>query len=722
MNDIVEKVLHASGFNALNPPQKAALDAGLLDGRSMVIAAPTASGKTLIAEMAMLDTIMNRGKKVVYIVPLKALASEKYDDFKEKYEPLGLRVAISIGDLDSTDPWLANYDLIIATSEKIDSLLRHGIPWINSVGLVVADEIHLLNDPGRGPTLDVVLTRMRQVSAPMILGLSATINNYNELAQWLGAKAISSDYRPVKLYRGVCFDDDVAFVPKRKMKLNTDNSLMELVGQTLEKEKQALVFVSTRKGTESAAENMCKETGKRLGSKELTELSKTSDSILKSVGHPTRQCERLAGCVRKGAAFHHAGLAAKQRKLVEDSFRQGLIKVITATPTLSFGMNLPAHRTIIRDLKRYSSFGMDYLPVLEIHQMQGRAGRPKYDEEGEAILIAKNKGEARYAWDNYINGDPEDIKSKLGVEPVLRTHVLALISSGITPTRKELLDFFSRTFYAYQYKDLSEIDAILEKVIAMLKDFGFIETGEGSGAYEQNEFRSAASMLSQGTEELRPTRMGKRVSELYLDPLTAHVLIKGLKEGNGKNSLEVFPLLHMISNTIEMKPLVSLRKRDLDMVNGIILKQGNGLLGRVPNEWDIDYDDFMRAVKTAHVFHSWAREMGEDRILEELGVTPGELRARLSNSDWLLYATGELALLLGFKDMLSQIRKARLRVKYGIREELLPLVKLKGVGRVRARMLYNNGLKGIAELKKAPLQQIERLIGSKTAEFIKQQL
>jgi len=244
--DTVKKVLELSGFDKLNPVQRLALDSGLLDGKSLVVAAPTASGKTLIAEMAALETIKS-GKKVVYIVPLRALASEKYEEFKERYGPLGIKVAISIGDYDRSESWLANYDLIIFTSEKLDSLLRHGLPWAEQIGLVVADEIHLLNDPGRGPTLELVLTRLRQTSNPLILGLSATINNYQELAGWLEAEAVKSDYRPVKLYQGVCFDGKAKFIPKRSFSVS-DIPITWLSGQTLDKGKQALIFINTRRG------------------------------------------------------------------------------------------------------------------------------------------------------------------------------------------------------------------------------------------------------------------------------------------------------------------------------------------------------------------------------------------------------------------------------------------------------------------------------------------
>ena len=127
--DFIGEVLKRSGYSSMNPAQEKAIDSGLLEGKSMIVSAPTASGKTLVSEMAALRTILQEGKKVVYIVPLRALASEKYDDFTEKYKDL-FKTGMSIGDLDQSDPWLSKFDLIIATSEKFDSLLRHGINWI----------------------------------------------------------------------------------------------------------------------------------------------------------------------------------------------------------------------------------------------------------------------------------------------------------------------------------------------------------------------------------------------------------------------------------------------------------------------------------------------------------------------------------------------------------------------------------------------------------------
>jgi helicase len=199
----------------LRPAQQKAVGKGLLDGKSLLVCTPTASGKTLIAEIAAINAIYYNIGKAVYIVPLKALATEKYKDFKRKYPDV--RVALSIGDMDSGDQYLANYDFIITTSEKLDSLLRHHAPWLRDVKTVIIDEVHLLNDPGRGPTLEILITILKQVLKNIqIIALSATIGNPGELAQWLGAELVEDDWRPVELKQGIYLDGEIEFFEKGK--------------------------------------------------------------------------------------------------------------------------------------------------------------------------------------------------------------------------------------------------------------------------------------------------------------------------------------------------------------------------------------------------------------------------------------------------------------------------------------------------------------------------
>ena len=198
-------------IKVLRPAQEKAIKKGLLDRKNLLVCTPTASGKTLIAELAALKSIIEGNGKAIYIVPLKALASEKYKDFKKRYGNVA-KVALSIGDIDSSDSYLVDYDLIITTSEKLDSLIRHHAPWLSLISTIIIDEIHLLNDPRRGPTLEILITILRQLlKKAQIIALSATIGNPEELAEWLNAELIKDDWRPVKLHKGVYLDGEIEF-------------------------------------------------------------------------------------------------------------------------------------------------------------------------------------------------------------------------------------------------------------------------------------------------------------------------------------------------------------------------------------------------------------------------------------------------------------------------------------------------------------------------------
>ncbi len=200
----------SSSIKTFRPAQEKAINAGLLEGKNMLVCTPTASGKTLIAELAAVKRILEHKGKAVYIVPLKALASEKHRDFKERYGEV-CKIALSIGDIDKNDTYLTDYDLIITTSEKLDSLIRHHARWIKEVATIIVDEVHLLNDPHRGPTLEILLTMLRQLVNAQIIALSATIGNPKELAAWLNAELVVDDWRPVELRKGIYIDGEVTF-------------------------------------------------------------------------------------------------------------------------------------------------------------------------------------------------------------------------------------------------------------------------------------------------------------------------------------------------------------------------------------------------------------------------------------------------------------------------------------------------------------------------------
>lgn len=206
----VREILSGS-IKEFRPAQEKAIHAGLLKGKNVLVCTPTASGKTIIAELAMLKNILEKKGKALYLVPLKALATEKHKDFKRRYGKVAT-VAVSIGNLDSADPHLASYDLIICTAEKLDSLLRHHAPWLQQVRTLVVDEVHLLNDPERGPTLEILITMLKQIIPSLqVVALSATIGNPQELAAWLDAELVIDTWRPVTLMKGTYLDGKIEF-------------------------------------------------------------------------------------------------------------------------------------------------------------------------------------------------------------------------------------------------------------------------------------------------------------------------------------------------------------------------------------------------------------------------------------------------------------------------------------------------------------------------------
>ncbi len=685
-------------IESLYPPQEKAIESGLLDNENMILSVPTAAGKTFVATLASIKKLSKDGRKVVYIVPLVALANEKYDYYRKFFKGCW-DVGKSVGNLDSSSSYLSRYDFIVCTTEKLDSLIRHNAGWVHDIDLVILDEIHLLNDPSRGPTLEILITQLRElIPSAQILGLSATIQNSEELSDWLGAKLVKSDFRPVDLYEGVTCSNKIKFLNKDDYELkNTDEE--SILSNTLDMGKQAIFFLSSRRNAESLARRMTEVTKKHIRGNEIIELEKLSEDILNVLESPTRQCKKISRYVKHGSAFHHAGLLKNQKELIENGFRHGLIKSISATPTLAAGINLPAFRVILRDTKRYyPGFGSNYIPVLEYKQIAGRAGRPQYDEYGESVIFARNENEVDSLIDRFILGEPEDIKSKLSMEPVLRMHVLSLVSNNFARTEDDILDFFSKTFYAYQYGDMSSVEVKIDNILGDLIRWEFV---------------------FQDGECIIPTKIGKRVSELYLDPLTAFEFVSAIRKSH---PIKPFGILQLISNTSEMGRYVSLRKNEFSELQEVVMEREHMFLQDIPNEWDPGIDGFMKSVKIAMIFESWANEMNEDILLKKYKIAPGGLRSKLYIADWLLYSLKEIMMLTGKSRDLGKIRKIRVRMKYGVNEELLPLVKIKHIGRVRGRKLYNSGVRRVADLRNVGMNQLSNIVGPNIAYKIKKQL
>jgi len=707
--DELKEILSATGYSDLYPPQEEAIRAGVLDGENLVLASPTASGKTLVAELCVMKKVISEGGKALYLIPLRALANEKFEDFR-KYEgmrkPTGrVKVSISTGDYDSSDPWLASSDVIICTNEKLDSLTRHRAPWLQEVSTVVADEVHLLTEMDRGPTLEVVLTRlMETVPKAQFLALSATVRNATELAEWLKASAITTTWRPVPLKEGVYCQGEVQFKDgsARYLFEEMGSPVLNIAWDVLKGEGQALVFTETRKAAVEMAKKLATITRKLSSAPERRSFEAVADRIL-GAAEKTSLSEGLANTVRLGSAFHHAGLAPAHRRIVEDAFREGKIRALAATPTLAAGVNLPARTVVISSYRRYEAgYGRYEISVLEYKQLCGRAGRPKYDPYGESILIAQTEDERDYLMENYVLSQPEKLWSKLGAEVVLRPHVLSTVASGFAHSEQGLFDFFSKTFYAHQY-GVRPIRSKLGEILRYLVEEELIEV--------------------QG-RRLIPTKFGRRVSELYIDPVSAVTIREGVYRGAKR--LTELSLLHLIAHTPDIAPRPYPRTGEFEDLRALADASREELMIDAPTEYEdpTRYEEFLAEMKCARVLLDWIAELPEEEILRAHKVEPGDLMRLTEISDWLLYAVEEIAKLLGVKGILPIARQLRLRVQAGVRGELVPLVQLKGVGRLRARAIHNAGYHTIEELRKASVTDLMRIptIGPGMAKRIKEQV
>jgi helicase len=683
----LKQIYLASGIRELYPPQADCVQTGMLEGKNLLVSLPTASGKTLIAEMAMHFHIAKKGK-CLYIVPLKALASEKFDEFEGK----GVRIGIATGDFDRRDDSLGRNDIIVATSEKVDSLLRNRARWIDDITLLVIDEIHLIDSENRGPTLEMVIAKLRHRNPAMqVIGLSATIGNPQLLAGWLGAELVTSTWRPVDLRQGVFWNNRIHFHEGDRQVRQVSKTFedLNLCLDTIAEGGQCLVFVSSRRNAEAFA----KRAAGAIKSDE-PELKACSDRL--SATADTEMAKSLALCVAKGSAFHHAGLSREERRIVEEGFRKGLIKCISSTPTLAAGLNLPARRVIIRDYLRFTAgTGMQPIPASEYHQMAGRAGRPRLDPYGEAVLIAKDEGQVDELFDWYIDAPAEEVHSKIAEPTALYTHVLSLIASGFAGTRHELTAFMNRSFYVHEHRQGRLMQRAVDSALKFLVD---------------------AEMVLEVGEHLGATEFGSLVSRLYIDPRSAARIVTSLKE---REDYADIGLLQLICSTPDM-PRLYVRNTDRPQLERMIGEHEKELWIPVPPDEDED-EEYFRAIKTAMLLTDWTDELPDARICERYTVGPGDVYGMVESVNWLLHATAELSRMFA-PAFHGQIREYEICMKNGIRRELLPLVKLRGIGRVRARRLFNNNITSPDAVLAAGPETVTRIIGKGVAEQIFAQL
>ncbi len=789
--NVIDLLVDEWNITRLHPPQADALPVAL-SGENLLLAIPTASGKSLVAYLAIIQRILidKPGSRAFYLVPLKALASEKVEELREAGDYLGFTVGMAVGDRTGETVSLDQADVIVATSEKFDSLMRNRDGFLKQVSIVVADEVHLIHDQSRGPTMEVNLARVKhERPEAQILALSATVGNADEIADWLNATKIQSDWRPVILRYGTVCEGLVE--PRLQVGPNVENmelpppftledegeNLRSVLSSTVIEGGQVLIFRSTRRYAEGSAKKLGEWFLKRMQTWQkhpdsapteidvdtrisaLAEIAREVESAEES----TLMGEKLAEALRGGVAFHHAGLTSKQRRLIEDAFRNRILFAICATPTLAAGVNLPARRVVVRDLTRWDDGLNRPLPRMEVHQMLGRAGRPRYDPLGDAWLMARHLEHADEIAELYFNNDPEDVESKLAADPAMRVHVLAAIATGGQRDRDSLGRFFQHTFLGHRV-ERDWLEERIDGIINWLAEHRFIErTGEDSAvaerlaaseAIEIDEewddekplwaqsaaeiegvslqeyvestprpkrpavigFQTAGELSTPSPEEIIPdspamtyiaTPFGERVSRMYLDPLSGLILREGLRKARKilcriieDRSISPWALLHLITSTPDFPPLwpsgkqMQMMTQKAHAMSDQTLLESHELnaLGYLPEAESL--------AKSTWTLNHWIDESSLRDIEGELGVAPGDLRVRVDHADWLMNAARQICanddetdslLIDADVELIEILDIMRKRIPNGCKEDLLSLISIRGVGRVRARTIANHG-------------------------------
>lgn len=761
--DSAKKFLLSKGFESLYPPQDEAVDAGLLEGENLLISAPTASGKTLTATLAMISHLARGGRKILYLSPLRALAAEKHSEFaalsdipvEEDSAGWGgrtkriraVRLAGGAGRTGFVQSvrGIRDADIVVATNESMDSALRRNLEWTDEIDLVIADEIHLIADMTRGPTLEMILTQMKNRSdGVQIVGLSATVQNDSDVADWLGCSLVSSVWRPVPLTEGVCdHDGSVEMNDGRQftVKSGPEGLPARLAANSVEEGGQSLIFVGTRPSSRATAirASRCvipllseddKDTLEVIARKILqvnsskrkknnkdaddehdtdnTAGSKSGKTPKQSRKQQQRQLEQhatdlerdLAGLVRKGVAFHHAGLSERLRSIIEDEFRKGSIKLIASTPTLAAGVNLPARRVVITSVSRYdAASGMSVpISVMEYKQLCGRAGRPQYDKFGESIISITGFSYALFT--TYVEGETEPLQSCIIEPKAMRTHLLTVMVLNPGIKKAEILSFFQQTFGGIQSSEY-EVSNTVEDGLKLLTRLGMIASKEG---------RYAATLL------------GQKTSRLYVDPLTVSYLYRIVRcaPRKGKDdSLDRSPL----QNVGKPEPSKNRRpvRHTLGFLNAItccdefipkqrLLKKHEELAHELlsgPHRSEmltrIRQDECSRSLL---VLHEWINERSDKDIETTLKTQAGDLHRMIESAEWLAYVLREMARHAEREDLLSEIAVLQRRIRSGIKEELVELAEIRGVGRVRARALYGAGIRTLDDIRTTPTSKL----------------
>lgn len=735
--EIVDIWCKEEGDKLLDVQIKAIEHFGLLEGKNLIITAPSSAGKTFVGEIAAINSYCQH-KKTIILVPMKAIAEEKYHEFKRKYAEFGLNIAISTRDHTEFDDeiLIGNFNVAIVIFEKMNILLTKNSNMLNNCGLIVVDELQLLNERSRGAILEILITKIKNLAPKNIqfLGLSAVLADLNGFDKWTNAINCNMTKRPLELHEGVLYTDGtlnickfnsreeyeekipqieaIPFLPGHISEKVTIKRIIKLCEYYLNNKTRILIFRKFKPLTISTAQEIASNFNLNRANNVINKLNDVESTNLTEV---------LIECLNKGIAFHNADLSAEERLIIESDFRdtEGQIKVICATSTLAMGVNLPASLVIIPDTDKLDSNARKFqqMPIStsEYKNMAGRAGRTRFMEEGRSILITNSKADAMRYHTNYIHGKLDKLSPAL-INDDLRKIMLDLLNIEPYQTKEDIKNLLLSSYTGYmRWNRNKEAQKSFEKTLT--KNYVYLRSNNLLDIENENVYITELGSLCAAT--------GVKIKSFIL-------LLETLKMIDTKNWKIwdiIFPSLHCE----ELKDIIRIYIKTNNIENLEEIVEGMNINIQPLYKWSMsvlnDKEELNKRIKSFLILNDWINSVEIHKI--ENRYTPpghnkflaGTIRKIVENVTWMIQTLYQIAKVLNYDNQfIKELQILSERISKGVQVEGLDLAKLKvkGLKRVMIKKLVDNNYSSLDILLETPVDRFRGIIDPRIARKIQE--
>ena len=728
-DDIIDIWKKSYGEFLLPIQEKAIVKHNVLGGRNLIIFAPTSSGKTLVGEIVSVHYAMAK-KRALYLVPMKALAEEKYHHFKDMYGQLGIKAIISTHDRKEYDQDLERkeFHIGVVVFEKLNALLVKNPNLLEGIGLVVTDELQMMGDDTRGAGLELLLTKiLASPFRPQLLGLSAVLGDAEDLARWLKAELLIDTRRPVELRKGILSRNVFSYLEhnsgmegEEEWRLPEENkeelSSLQAARYLAETHaEQSIIFLADKLATETLGEKLKDMVEFPAASGAVEELKSFEDSYSKDL---------LLSLLSKGIAIHNADLSWEERNLIERYFRQGEIKILLSTSTLAMGINLPARNVFIPEKKWSTPVHGDQLAMSDItkaehENMGGRAGRLGFvDEFGRAILVTSSPFQKKALYDYYIKGGFEKLRPALKDEDI-DIYCLNLVASGLGSTVEEIQKFLLSTYTGVSSWNRDSGRKVDEAFLSRIRDI--IDKCLSWGLLKRDV-----------QERLQATERGKVTAQMGISVDTCLNLLKwmDLCDPLRVSDLEVIVAAALTADAREIH--VPLRKSEFrqskyrNLFRGEVERLGEGdkiLFKSIVGPSHRPLYEQERALKKALILYQWISSTPTREIEQAHQVFSGAIKKMGEEFSWLIEAISTLAKAEGWPEqVIKKMGVLGERLSFGIDFRGLELAKLRvrGLGRGYISRLLQNGYDTPKALSELSIEELEKMVPQDLAQRIAQ--